>query len=114
MSRIGQKPIKIEEKVDVTINGKEVLVKGPLGEIKIVLPDVIDAKIDDEAEGGRVLVSRKNDTERATALHGTFRSHIANAVEGVKEGFLKKLEIQGVGYRCRLEGNKLVLLIGFT
>lgn len=110
MSRIGLQPIKIEEGVTVTINKKEVLVKGTKGELKIDLPFNIDA----EVKENEVIVTRTDETKQAKSSHGTFRMLIANAIAGVKEGFVKTLELVGVGYRARLEGTKLVMSLGWN
>jgi large subunit ribosomal protein L6 len=110
MSRIGLNPITIEEGVTVTVNGKDVSVKGPKGELEINLPFNVDAEIKDN----QVLVSRIDDTKQAKSSHGTFRMLIANAITGVKTGFEKNLELVGVGYRARLEGTKLVMSLGWN
>jgi large subunit ribosomal protein L6 len=110
MSRIGLNPITIEEGVTVTVNGKDVSVKGPKGELEINLPFNVDAEIKDN----QVLVSRIDDTKQAKSSHGTFRMLIANAITGVKDGFEKNLELVGVGYRARLEGTKLVMSLGWN
>jgi large subunit ribosomal protein L6 len=110
MSRIGNNPITIEEGVEVVIDKKNVNVKGPKGELNIELPNVLEAKIED----GSVIVSRKNDAKQSKSVHGTFRMHIANAIEGVKNGFEKKLALVGVGYRAKLEGKTLVMTLGWN
>jgi len=110
MSRIGKEPIKIEEAVEVTITDKEVLVKGSLGEIKIGLPEELEAKI----EEGYVLVTRKDDLKQSKSDHGTYARIIANAINGVKNGFSKTLELVGVGYRARMDGDKLMMSLGWN
>lgn len=110
MSRIGKEPVKIEEGVEVTITDKEVLVKGSLGEITFILPESIDATV----EEGNVLVTRRNDLKPSKSLHGTFARLIANAINGVKNGFSKTLELVGVGYRARMDGDKLVMSLGWN
>lgn len=110
MSRIGKEPITIEEGVEVTQNGSEIVVKGPLGEIKVNLPETLEVQLKD----GEILLSRKNDTKQAKSDHGTYRMILHNAVYGVKNGFEKKLELVGVGYRARMEGGNLVMSLGWN
>lgn len=114
MSRIGIQPIKIEDGVEVNIDEKNVIVKGSLGEINIKLPKVIEAKKTEVDGVNYIVVDRKDETKQSKSLHGTFRSLINNAVFGVKNGYEKKLEIVGVGYRGRIEGNHISLSIGYT
>ncbi len=110
MSRIGKEIITIEEGLEVVISGKEVLVKGPLGEIKTVLPENIDAKLED----GLLTVVRSAELKQTKSDHGTYCKILANAVSGVKNGFTKTLELVGVGYRARMEGDKLVMSLGWN
>ncbi len=110
MSRVGNNPIKIEEGTEVNITGKVVSVKGPLGTLTVDLPGVLDAKVED----GNVIVSSKSDDKKSKSLHGTFRSLVANAVVGVKDGYVKNLELVGVGYRARMEGSKLIMSLGLN
>ena len=110
MSRVGLNPIKIEEGVTITTDHKDVFVKGPKGEIKVSLP----WKIDIEQKEGNLLVSRKDDEIETKQLHGTYRMILANAIYGVKEGFVKNLELVGVGYRARMEGTTLVMNLGLN
>ncbi|MCD4756325.1 50S ribosomal protein L6 [bacterium] len=110
MSRIGNQPITIEEGVTVTIKDKNVNVKGPKGELNVELHFKISAEIKDN----EVIVSRMDEEKLSKSLHGTFRMHIANAIEGVKNGYEKKLELVGVGYRARLEGKTLVMTLGWN
>jgi len=110
MSRIGLKPIKIEEGVEVGVSENCVTVSGPLGELKINLPEGISCEI----ENGEVLVKRDNDTKQAKSNHGTYRMIISNAIQGVKNGFERKLELVGVGYRARMEGQTLVMSLGWN
>ena len=110
MSRIGKLPIEIPAGVEVKIEGHVVTVKGPLGtEVVEVRPEV-DVKIEDN----HVIVTRKDDSREARSLHGLSRTLIANAVKGVKDGFVKNLEIQGVGYRANMEGKNLNLALGYS
>jgi large subunit ribosomal protein L6 len=110
MSRIGKKPIDIPDGVDVEIKPGHVSVKGPKGELgQTVSPDM---KI--ELDDGALSVARPTDRGEHRALHGLTRSLIANMVEGVTDGFEKRLEIQGVGYRAQLKGKALELSLGFS
>jgi len=110
MSRIGEEPIKIEEGIEIGIEGKEILVKGPKGELKISIPEVLNV----EEKDGNITLSRINEEKLTRSLQGTFRMLIANAIEGVKNGFEKKLELVGVGYRAKMEGTTLVMNLGWN
>jgi len=110
MSRIGRKPVPVPDAVSVEIGQGDIAVKGPKGELRQVLSP--DMKI--EQEDGTVTVSRPTDRGEHRALHGLTRSLIANMVEGVTDGFEKRLEIQGVGYRAALKGKKLELALGYS
>jgi large subunit ribosomal protein L6 len=110
MSRIGKRPIPLPAKVTVSINGQSVAVKGPKGELSRVLP----AEVKVVQEGETVLVNRINDSRPARQRHGLCRTLVANMVEGVSQGFQKKLEIQGVGYRAAVTGTKLTLNVGYS
>ena len=110
MSRIGKLPIQIPEGVDVQIDTGLVRVKGPKGELEqAVSPD-----LSFEREDGVLLVKRPTDRGEHRALHGLTRSLVFNMVEGVTNGFEKRLEIQGVGYRAQLKGSTLELALGFS
>ncbi|MEO1843572.1 MAG: 50S ribosomal protein L6 [Akkermansiaceae bacterium] len=110
MSRVGQKIIALPEKVTVTVTaGGLVSVEGPKGDkLELQLPSGISAGEQD----GTVTVKRENDHRKLRALHGTARSLINNMVQGVTEGFSKQLEIQGVGFRAAVKGDKLDLSLG--
>ncbi len=110
MSRVGKKPIVIPEGVQISIDGNTLIVKGKLGELKLDINPNIQVNI----ENNQILVSPKNESKLALALWGTFRSLINNMVIGVTQGFVKRLQLVGVGYRARMEGNKLVLNIGYS
>ncbi|MBD3329055.1 50S ribosomal protein L6 [Candidatus Dojkabacteria bacterium] len=110
MSRIGNQPVTIEEGVEVEIVKKEVKIKGPKGEMLVELPWQINAKV----EGDEVIVERSDEEKLSKSLHGTYRMLVENAVYGVKNGYEKKLEIVGVGYRGKMEAGKLNLSLGFT
>ncbi len=110
MSRIGKKPVAIPGGVTAAVNGQEVKVKGPKGELKHVLVDSIMAKLDKDG----VAVSPREDSQEARAMWGMSRTLIANLVAGVTEGFTKKLEITGVGYRAAVQGSNLQLQLGYS
>ena len=108
MSRIGKQPVVIPEKVKVDIKGQKLSAEGPKGKLNFDLPHRTSAKI----EGNNVIVSREGDDAEAKALHGLSRSLVNNMLKGVSEGFVKKLEIQGVGFKAVVQG-KLVNLSGY-
>ncbi len=110
MSRIGRQPIAVPDGVEIALEPELVRVKGPKGELSERVARDIDVKQDE----GQILVSRPTNRGEHRALHGLTRSLIANMVEGVTNGFEKRLEIQGVGYRAALQGNKLVLSLGYS
>ena len=110
MSRIGKQPIPLPDGVEVQIEPGLVKVKGPKGELE----ERVSREMTVKQEDGQVVVSRPTDRGEHRALHGLTRSLIANMVEGVTEGFEKRLEIQGVGYRAQLQGNKLVMSLGYS
>ena len=110
MSRIGRKPITVPDGVEIDVGSGRVSVKGPKGE----LAQDVSADMKIEQEDGNVTVARPTDRGEHRALHGLTRSLIANMVEGVTDGFEKRLEIQGVGYRAALRGNTLELSLGFS
>jgi large subunit ribosomal protein L6 len=110
MSRIGRKPIAVPDAVTVEVAPGRVAVKGPKGELDQVLST--DMKV--EQADGTLTVERPTDRGEHRALHGLTRSLIANMVEGVTDGFEKRLEIQGVGYRAQLKGKNLELALGFS
>jgi large subunit ribosomal protein L6 len=110
MSRIGRKPVQIPEGVSVDVVPGRVQVNGPKGELTQELSEEMAVAIDD----GVLIVARPTDRAPHRALHGLTRSLIANMVEGVTDGFVKELEIQGVGYRARLQGKSLELSVGYS
>lgn len=110
MSRIGKKPIEIPQNVELVVDGSLVKVKGPRGELSFTLSNGVSVGVEDN----RVSVSVKSLTKDLKALWGTTRAVLANMLIGVSEGFIKRLEIHGVGYRAQLEGDKLVLKVGFS
>jgi large subunit ribosomal protein L6 len=111
MSRIGRLPITIPSGVDVSIDGATVTVKGPKGQLMHAVAQPITV---DRAEDGTVQVSRPNDERESRALHGLTRSLIANMVEGVTNGYTKKLEIHGTGYRVVAKGSDLEFALGYS
>lgn len=111
MSRIGKKPIEIPAKTEVTLSGNVITVKGPLGELsKVVRIDAIDVLIEDAV----VTLSPKNENLETKALWGTFGSHIKNMIAGVNQEYVIKLIIEGVGFKADLQGNTLVMNLGFS
>ena len=110
MSRIGKQPIAVPDGVEITIEPDLVKVRGPKGELE----ERVSRQIAVEQDDGEVRVSRSTNRGEHRALHGLTRSLIANMVEGVTNGFEKRLEIQGVGYRAQLQGDKLVLALGYS
>ena len=110
MSRIGKQPVVVPPKVKVEIKGQKVFVEGPKGKLDFELPSRTSAKLD----GATVLVSRNGDDAEAKALHGLSRALVNNMVKGVSDGFVKKLEIQGVGFKAAVQGNKVNLALGYS
>ncbi len=110
MSRIGKLPIEIPQGVEVTINGQTVTAKGPLGTETVN----VRSEIKVEKQDNKVVLTRDNDDRKSRSLHGLSRTLVANAINGVKTGFTKKLEIVGVGYRAAMQGNTLNLALGYS
>jgi len=110
VSRVGKNPIAIPGGVEIKIDGTMVLVKGPKGELSLN----VDPDIQVERKDGEIVVSRPNDSQRFRALHGLYRSLIANMVEGVTNSFQRKLEIVGVGYKGEMKNNRLNLQLGYS
>jgi large subunit ribosomal protein L6 len=110
MSRIGRKPVAVPDAVTVSIAPGNIAVKGPKGELTQTYSQDMTVSQDD----GTILVARPTDRGEHRALHGLTRSLIVNMVEGVTDGFEKRLEIQGVGYRAALKGKNLELALGFS
>lgn len=110
MSRIGKQPVAIPAKVKVEIKGQKVFVEGPKGKLDFDLPRRTGAKI----ENGTVLINRDGEDAEAKALHGLSRSIVNNMVKGVSEGFVKKLEIQGVGFKAAVQGKLVNLSLGYS
>ena len=111
MSRIGKKPIEIPQGVKTEISEAEIRVSGPKGELKQAIHNEIKVELKD----GKILVAPKSElSKKGRGLWGLYRALIANMVEGVSKGFEKKLEIEGVGFKANVEGENLVLNLGFT
>jgi large subunit ribosomal protein L6 len=110
MSRVGKLPIPVPPDVQVSIRGSDVTVKGPKGELSRTLHRDMSVRL----EEGQLIVARPTDHRLHRSLHGLTRALLANMVHGVREGFKKELEIQGVGYRAQLEGEKLILSVGYS
>ncbi len=110
MSRIGKLPVVVPPKVKVEIKGQNVFVEGPRGKLDFELPRRMSIKLD----GGNVIVSRDGDDAEAKALHGLSRALVNNMVKGVSDGFVKKLEIQGVGFKAAVQGKMINLVLGYS
>jgi len=111
MSRLGKKPIDVPDKVKVSVSGQTVSAEGPAGKGAVTLHAQVSAKVED---GKKVVVSCKGKTQQDMALWGTWRSHVANLIEGVFKGYEKALEITGVGYNAKIAGDKLTMTLGFS
>ncbi len=110
MSRIGKMPVAVPPKVKVEIKGQKVFVEGPKGKLDFEMPHRTGAKL----ENGQILVSRDGEDAQAKALHGLSRAIVNNMVKGVSEGFVKKLEIQGVGFKAAVQGKNVNLSLGYS
>jgi len=110
MSRIGNTPIEIPKDVTLTIEKSRVVIKGPKGELNVSTPVSIKAT----QEGNILTVQNKKSDKKSRALHGYLRAELANAITGVTKGWTKTLELSGVGYRAVVDGQNLVLTVGFS
>jgi large subunit ribosomal protein L6 len=110
MSRIGKTPVPVPPKVKVQINGRQISVEGPKGKLEMQLPPRTAAKLD----GANVILSRDGEDAAARSLHGLSRALVNNMVKGVSEGFVKKLEIQGVGFKAAVVAGKVNLALGYS
>jgi large subunit ribosomal protein L6 len=110
MSRVGKKPVAIPAGVTASVEGQVVKVKGPKGALSLVLHDDVEAKVDKS----EVKVDPRGDSKRARAMWGTYRSLLANVMEGVTKGFERRLEITGVGYRAAVQGKNLQVQLGYS
>jgi len=110
VSRVGKYPVAVPSGVTVAITGRIVSAKGKLGELKLDLTDEVDAIM----ENNQVVVKPRSESKRARTMWGTTRANINNMVKGVSQGFTRKLEINGVGYRAAVQGKELVLQLGYS
>src|SRR5919199_5254653 len=110
MSRIGSLPIDLPSGVDVTVDGRDVTVKGPKGELALTVAQPISVAIED----GRVVVTRPDDERESRSLHGLTRSLIANNIQGVTQGYTKSLDVVGTGYRVQARGANGEVPLGFS
>ena len=110
MSRIGRLPVVVPNGVQVNVQGSDIHVKGPKGELKRSFSTLMDIALED----GQVVIKRKSDNATERALHGTTRAVIANMIHGVSSGFERALQVEGVGYRAVLQGKDLALFVGYS
>jgi large subunit ribosomal protein L6 len=110
MSRVGRKPVPVPKGVNVNLSGRNVAIKGPKGELKRELPLGVSVKVD----GGNLQVSRADDSRENRAKHGLTRALLNNMVVGVTQGFERQLEINGVGYRAEVAGQKVTFALGYS
>ncbi|MCT8974501.1 50S ribosomal protein L6 [Microbaculum marinisediminis] len=110
MSRIGKRPVAVPSGVTATIAGQSVSAKGPKGELSVVLNDEVSVEMTDDG----IKVGPRDDSKDARAKWGLSRTLVSNIIVGVSDGFKRELEIQGVGYRAQVQGNKLQLALGFS
>lgn len=110
MSRLGRKPIDLPDKVKITVSGQTVSAEGPAGKHSITLHTDVSARV----EGKQVQIHSKGQTKQQKANWGSWRSHVANLLEGVSKGYEKGLEITGVGYNAKIAGDKLTLVLGYS
>ena len=110
MSRIGRLPVAVPNGVQVNVQGSDVHVKGPKGELKRTFSSLVGI----ELQNGEVVVTRKSDNPKERAMHGTTRAVIANMVHGVSSGFEVVLAVEGVGYRAEMQGKELALFVGYS
>lgn len=110
MSRIGKKPVVITDKVKFNQKDRRLEVSGPNGSLNLDLKEGINVSV----SGNEILFTRENETKKFKSLHGLYRSLLQNMVTGVSEGFSKKLELVGIGYRAEIKGKNLVMMLGFS
>jgi len=110
MARLGKLPVIISDGATIEVEGVDLTVKGPKGELKRAMPRVLTLDIKEK----EIFVNRKSDSKEAKALQGTIRAHISNMIDGVTKGWSKSLEINGPGYRAELKGNDLSLSLGYS
>lgn len=114
MSKIARNPVALPKDVTVEVSGQNVKVKGPKGELNAQVNDLVGVAVEQEEGVSKIVVSKKSDDRLARALWGTWRAHLQNMVVGVSKGYTKNLEILGVGYRANMQGNDLVLALGYS
>jgi large subunit ribosomal protein L6 len=110
MSRIGKKPVTLPKGVSASVDGQQISVKGPKGTLGFLASDDVEVKM----EGGAVSVTPRDTTKRARAAWGMSRTMVSNLIVGVTEGFVRRLEINGVGYRAAVQGKDLQLSLGYS
>jgi len=110
MSRIGKKPIAIPKDVKIEINARQVFVQGPKGKLSRILSDRISLEIKED----QIFIKRNADTKLDRSLHGLSRALVLNMIKGVTEGYVKELEIIGVGFKAQVQGNNLTMQLGFS
>src|SRR3989338_6970920 len=110
MSRLAKKPIQIPEKVEVTLGGDTLTVKGPVGTLSRTVPSAVSVLIKD----GGITVTPKNDTLTTKELLGTTVAHVRNMIQGSREPFVKKLIVEGIGFKADIKGSEIVLSLGFS
>lgn len=110
MSRIGKQPISVPAKVKVLVSGSKVSAEGPKGRLEMTLPPLTSARLD----GASLTVSRLNESSEAKAMHGLGRALVNNMVKGVAEGYQRRLEIQGVGFKASIQGNHVNMVLGYS
>ncbi|MHA1523055.1 MAG: 50S ribosomal protein L6 [Alphaproteobacteria bacterium] len=110
MSRIGKLPVALPSGVTATIEGQNVAIKGPKGALSAIMVDDVVAVLND----GEISITPRDETKRSRSMWGTYRTVVANMVEGVSTGYTKTLEINGVGYRAQLQGRTIKLALGFS
>ncbi|WP_040788652.1 50S ribosomal protein L6 [Nocardia paucivorans] len=111
MSRIGKHPVPVPSGVEVTLNGQDIAVKGPKGQLSLTVAEPITVSRNDD---GAIVVTRPDDERRSRSLHGLTRTLIANMITGVTQGYEKKMEIFGVGYRVQQKGKDLEFALGYS
>ena len=110
MSRIGKKPVLLQKGIKFEKKDARIKISGPKGELSVSVPPSIGI----ELKENEIIVSRSSDSKEQRALHGTWRAHINNMVKGVSEGFQRKLEIVGVGYKAEVKGKKIQFVLGYS
>jgi large subunit ribosomal protein L6 len=110
MSRVGKAPVVIPAQVKVEVNGRKVSAEGPKGKLALELPQYTSAKV----EEGKVMVQREGENSKARAMHGLGRALVNNIVQGVSQGFVKKLEIHGVGFKAAVQGKTVTMNLGYS